>query len=458
MLPLLKSTLPTPTESRAVIEGYTNQLSYRPGEDALLCVSCSAPKYSVDVARIGAERVSVWKKADVPGKEQVIQPNASSHGCGWKINLPIPIGKDWKSGYYSARLTADNKATTEVFFVVRARVKNKILLILSTNTYNAYCNWGGYSLYAYNGTNRVQGRRVSFERPIAGQFGQWEQPFVAWAEKAGYELDYAVNSDLEDPKLLKTQLGGFRKNRDEYSLVLSVGHDEYWSKLMRDNLDTYIADGGNVAFLSGNTCCWQVRTEIDTRGKALVCYKQAFMADPQYRTKDHSLLTTLWSHHLVKRPENALTGVGFLWGGYHKSHGQFMDGSGAFTVHRPAHWVFAGTDLKRGASFGGKDTIVGYECDGCELSWKDGLPSPTFRDGTPRGFEVLCTAPARWHPNDCEWYDRWEKGRTGNAVLGIYTRGGTVLTAGTTDWAHGLRGKDPSVERITRNILDKLGK
>jgi hypothetical protein len=33
-----------------------------------------------------------------------------------------------------------------------------------------------------------------------------------------------------------------------------------------------------------------------------------------------------------------------------------------------------------------------------------------------------------------------------------------VFTCGSTDWAHGLRGEDKIVERITRNILDKLGK
>jgi hypothetical protein len=41
-------------------------------------------------------------------------------------------------------------------------------------------------------------------------------------------------------------------------------------------------------------------------------------------------------------------------------------------------------------------------------------------------------------------------------VLGVYTRGGTVFTCGSTDWAHGLRGGDLVVERITRNILDRL--
>ena len=52
---------------------------------------------------------------------------------------------------------------------------------------------------------------------------------------------------------------------------------------------------------------------------------------------------------------------------------------------------------------------------------------------------------------------QWLAGQ-GHAVLGTYTRGGTVFTCGSTDWSHGLRGRDPIVERITRNILDRLGK
>ena len=30
-------------------------------------------------------------------------------------------------------------------------------------------------------------------------------------------------------------------------------------------------------------------------------------------------LSTQWSHGLLERPENHLTGVGFVWGGYHRS-------------------------------------------------------------------------------------------------------------------------------------------
>ncbi len=223
---------------------------------------------------------------------------------------------------------------------------------------------------------------------------------------------------------------------------------------MRDHLEEFIGRGGNVAFFSGNTCCWQVRSE--DRGTALTSWKQRFVMDPVFTTKDHRLLSTLWSHHLVGRPENELTGVGFLFGGYHRSHGQYMDGSGAYTVHRPDHWLFEGTQVKKGSEFGGKDTIVGYECDGCEMEWREGLPFPTYRDGTPKSFTILATGPAKWHPDDAYFYEHFEHDRQGAAVLGSYTRNGTVVTTGSTDWAHGLQGKDPTVERITKNILAKL--
>ena len=446
MMLLLVAAEPAPT-----IEGYATTLSVAQGEPVGLAVSTDAKTFSVEVGRLGAEFTPVWSRDGLPGTKYPVPRDVSSHGCRWPEAVRIPVGQAWKSGYYTARLRAtgpDGKAvSSEAYFIVRPAQPGRdatILLELSTNTYNAYNNYGGYSLYAYHAKDKVQGRRVSFDRPGGSQFAQWERPFVAWAERSGYAIDFAANTDLElHPEIIKP-----------YKLVLSVGHDEYWSKPMRDNLEAYIGSGGNVAFFSGNSVCWQVRTEA--KGRELVCWKQTFGDDPVYSTDDRRTLSTLWGHHLVGRPENSLTGVGFLYGGYHLSHGQYMKGSGAYTTHRPDHWVFAGTKLGRDESFGGKHTVVGYECDGCELLWRGGLPEPTHRDGTPETFVVLATAPAKWHPDDSEWYERWEKGREGHAVLGVYTRGGTVFTVGSTDWAHGLRGGDPVVERITRNVIDRL--
>ncbi len=430
--------------------GYANQVSVVAGDEISFHVSSSGAAFDMVVERVGAERTKVLEKSQIACATHPIPDRASSDGCNWPAALTITVPPDWTSGYYEAtlKLTEDDKSTHgKLFFVVRSSEpgKNtKILLELSTNTYNAYTNWGGHSLYAYHDRDGLQGHRISFDRPLDSQYNRWELPFAKWAEQNGYTIDYASNCDLEfHPEILK-----------HYNLVLSVGHDEYWSTPMRDHLEQYITDGGNVAFLSGNTCCWQVRSEDN--GRAWTCWKEWYVRDPLYRRGDPKLLSTLWSHHLIGRPENQLTGVGFLWGGFHRSHGQFTDGSGAFEVHRPEHWLFEGTELKRGDHFGGEDTIVGYECDGCEIEWVDGLPSPTHRDGTPESFTILGTAPARWAPDDCYWYDRFPKDRVGNAVLGTYTRGGTVVTVGTTDWAHGLAGDDPNVVTITRNILDRL--
>ncbi len=129
-------------------------------------------------------------------------------------------------------------------------------MVLSTSTWNAYNDWGGPSLY-------TGGTRVSFERPMAPGFlvkpephrrksqptpdrealwffewaeplglsvwsggagwWNWERPFFRWAEANGFRVDLAVSQDLEaHPDIL-----------DGRRMLLSVGHDEYWSWGMR---------------------------------------------------------------------------------------------------------------------------------------------------------------------------------------------------------------------------------
>jgi hypothetical protein len=215
------------------IEGYAGRLSYAPGEELTLHVSTTAAKFTLEITRLGAKPQVVHTQADVTGTESPIPENASSHGCHWPAAIQLPIPETWTSGYYQVALkAADNggkfvqrnrrTAESSCFFIVRPKEPGKttsILLQLSTNTYNAYNNWGGSSLYAYNGRANLQGHRVSFQRPPGSQFANWELPFAAWAESNGYTLDYCANSDLEfHPELLKA-----------YRLVLSVGHDEYWS-------------------------------------------------------------------------------------------------------------------------------------------------------------------------------------------------------------------------------------
>ena len=493
------------------IDGYPDRLSYVAGDRVSFACSTTSATFGAEVARVGARREIVWEQKGIPAALHPIPPDASSVGCGWPEAFSLQIPGDWRSGYYEVVLRATDPATGRLAehlacFAVRpvpGPHPGRLLLVLSTNTYNAYNDWGGPSLY----TGAV---RASFHRPFAPGFlkkplpevrypnvedledpeherfrtwadlhglarwsgsagwHNWERRFVIWAEREGYGVDVCVNADLEfHPEVLQG-----------YRLVASVGHDEYWSWGMRDALEAHLVRGGNIGFFSGNAVCWQVRFE--DKSATMVCYKNRYEEDPVFGT-DPRRTTTLWCSQLVGRPENELTGVSFSRGGYVRMGRAVPRGSGGYTVWRPDHWALAGTDLRYGDLFGTRDAIAVYELDGCEftLSLEDGLPVPTGRDGTPADFTILATAPTRLHSRD-ELSSRYRSSERGDleatavavfgdeapahvarlahnhAVMGTYTRGGTAFTTGTTDWAYGLACHDPMVERITRNVLDRL--
>ena len=489
------------------------------GTVALHLSSAGARPVSIEVARVGGERTVVFTDGAVPADSHPTPTDAHSHGCRWPATLILDVDPTWRSGYYEVVLDIDvdgKHRRSHAFFVVRpvtGAPTASILLALSTNTWHAYNDFGGRNLYTGGTQVSLQrpmspgylhkppglGRRVTTTAPpdpqmaahvgylqlnhlspYAGSAGwpDWELPFLEWAEGHGYDVDVVTNADLEDhPDLLHT--GG-------YSLYLSVGHDEYWSAGMRDTVEGFIGRGGHAAFLSGNTAFWQVRLEDPTpEGPAatMVGYKGLFKQDPVFGTDRVSELTSMWSDHVIERPENHMTGVSFARGGYHRIGKRATTGAGGYTIHRADHWLFDSTGLGYGDVLGAAATTVGYECDGCDFTYRDGLPYPTGVDGTPADFEILGTAPAAHftrttatrppapnEPSEVEFIaarlfgsrsnEDVERISYGHAVLGTYTSaaGGVVVTSGSTDWVHGLAGRDPQVEQITKNILDRLGK
>jgi len=509
--------------ARASVTGYCWPQSVQAGDELGLHLSSTGGRpVDIEVARIGRHRAVVFEEAGVEVGEHPTPPDAATKGCGWPVARHLTIDDAWPSGYYEVTLTieVDGRPRTEhAFFVVRPEVgspSGPMLLVLSTNTWHAYNDFGGTNLYS--GATQVAlqrpmargylskppgaGRRVTSIHPpdpqIAAHVGylrlnhlsawagsagwpDWEQPFVEWAEREGYAFDVATNADLEDhPELLADHDGA------GYRLMLSVGHDEYWSGRMRDAVEGFIGRGGNVAFFSGNTSFWQVRLEDradDGAGPAtvMVGYKGHFRHDPLYETDRMGEVSSMWSDHLLGRPENQMTGVSFSRGGYHRIGRRVTAGAGGYTIHRAGHWMFDGTGVDYGDVLGADAVIVGYECDGCDFTYRDGLPHPTHSDGTPDGFAILGTAPAApftretaarppkphelseaefiaWRLFDSHQPEAVERVLHGHAVLGTYTSpaGGTVITSGSTDWAHGLAARDPQVEQITRNILHRL--
>jgi hypothetical protein len=54
--------------------------------------------------------------------------------------------------------------------------------------------------------------------------------------------------------------------------------------------------------------------------------------------------------------------------------------------------LFEDTGLEYGDVLGAASTVVGYECDGCDFTYSDGLPYPTGSDGTPENFVIPTTS------------------------------------------------------------------
>ena len=500
------------------VEGYPGRLSYRPGDELTLHVSCTTATYDVEIHRWGATRELVWSSPDNAGVEQPTPSDADANGCGWQPSITVPIAHTWRSGFYLVTMRAhgapDDRSVGYACFVVRAADagRNKALLVVATNTYNAYNNWGGVSLY-------TGGKQVSFRRPFGRgtivrpkeerddrksrtvRFGEepdvdgeiyqsyryargypgfmastgwftYERRFVEWAEAEPFEFDYAISADLQDdPSVV-----------DGYDLVLGVGHDEYWSFEQRDTIEAYVRAGGNYVSLSGNTIFWQVR--IESGGDTMVCHKySASETDPMVAAGRPDRMTGMWSDPVLGRPETAFLGAGSAYGLYSRFGMATPRGSGAFTVYRNDHWLFADTGLRYGDLLGRDHGVVGYETVGCRIAFDEyQLPIAAGGDGTPADIEVVAFTPssnlamgeypasiaAQDDQGDLEFVasrlygstdeDALRRVRHGNAVMVVCrpfgADGGEVVTVGSTDWVFGLA--DPAVAQVTRNAINRF--
>ena len=145
------------------IEAYCGRLSYLPGDSVGLHVSTCADRFEVTVERWGATRQVVWSGGPFEGRFHPVPDGADAGGCGWPVSVEIPVG-DWRSGFHLVTLRAlgapEGRDVAHAGFVVRAAVPgDRPLMVLATNTWNAYNNWGGCSLY-------TGGKEVSFRARV----------------------------------------------------------------------------------------------------------------------------------------------------------------------------------------------------------------------------------------------------------------------------------------------------
>jgi hypothetical protein len=461
-----------------VIRAYPEHPSVASGDDLVLRVSTSARRFRVDVYRFGAETVLVSRSGWEAGRhvpDHLPYQDWGQEGVGLGgERLPgwpayrFRVGEEWEPGVYVAALVEEggpderprvDARSARALFVVRSddpAPRARILYKLPLLTWHGYnCVAGGeagwclYSVPAAKDLPVAVPPSVSVRRPGGGTGGlpwdignydpfdptprqtfvHWDARFISWLERNGYAVDVCTDLDLHADDRLAL-LGRYR-------LLLSAGHDEYWTDAMRANVAAFVARGHNVAFFGGNTCWWRVTFDDDDDGDGgggCSFRRVVQWSDPA-------------SGH---EPENTLVGVSFRNGGERDRDDHPIPVG--YRVQHADHWVFEGTGVRDGDTFGdGPDEyLVGYECDGARFDRsvleRGGTVTPTGDDGTPESFVILGVGdvvPSGWG--------------NGNraATMGLYTRDGTVFNAATTDWPR-LLGHNPVVDGVTHNVLARL--
>jgi hypothetical protein len=421
-----------PDAESSAIEGYSSEVSVAPGEEVHFHVSTRpAARYRVEIFRLGWYKGLGGRELTcVPGcrrseqgTAQPLPPAPSSDRAvpvraNWPVTDMIRAGRRWPSGYYEARfvLTSGDQAGqgAETYFIVRAppAEHSQILVQVPVNTWQAYNDWGGRSLYT---GPTGPGYRVSFDRPYAsGKQSplQWEIQLVRYLERGGYDVSYQTDLDTDrDPSSLL-----------QHRLVMTAGHDEYWTSKIRDAFEQARDHGVNLAFMGANVGFWQMRYE--DAGRTIVEYRKAKL-DPE---PDQTLKTVMFRRLDPPRPECELRGVNW-WRGVGASHDY------APVASSLADPWFENTGFKAASSLTG---LVGYEWDNVDPTCNVPAPTVLFQwTGTPTNAD---------------------------AVRYVAPSGAIVFSAGSLQFSWGLDAFgnrtnvpiDPRLQRFMRNALRDL--
>jgi Domain of unknown function (DUF4082)/Bacterial Ig domain len=344
--------IPSADAGDLTIQGFATDISVNQGQNIFFKINTTASAYTIDIYRMGyyggmgaRKIVSIPPTAQLPQNQPACLTDSTTNlaDCGnWAVSASWQVPSNATSGVYFALLTrTDTGGSSHIVFIVRNDTSHSdILYQTSDETWQAYNNYAGHSLYgstAFDAPNRAF--KVSYNRPFmtrgfSSESATWvfgsEYPMIRWLEANGYDVTYFTGVDA-------ARNGSLILNHKAY---VSSGHDEYWSGPQRANVEGARNAGVNLAFFSGNAVYWKTRWENSIDGsntpyRTLVCYKETWANKP-IDPLDPSIWTGTWRDPSFSppadggRPENALTGTIFM------ADGPGADNPGNLSIQVPA--------------------------------------------------------------------------------------------------------------------------
>lgn len=246
---------------------------------------------------LGGQRV-----AQVPAKEGPTQPPCSVEAgnmvdCSrWRVTHVIPT-TGWQPGVYYLNLRHPGGKAKTVPVILRSPThRGTVTVVSATSTHAAYNPYGSFNLYQGLGDGvsgfDYRSTRVSMMRPQAFEghrtlkVQEYEVGLIQLLESLGLPLSYTTSYALH-------------RGADQYrgaSVLVFLGHDEYWSVEMRRAAERLRDSGTNLLFLGANTAYWRIRW--DASGTVVTSYKDAALDPVQ-----GAATTDLWRRGPEADPE-----------------------------------------------------------------------------------------------------------------------------------------------------------
>lgn len=362
--------------------------------------------------------------------------------CGnWGISATWAVPATAVSGVYFARIYSSTDANQIPFVVTNNASTSDIIYSTSDETWQAYNDWNGYSLYAGTSTGAPwccsaldPGRavQVSYNRPFADRSDSQQDylfyaefPMIEWMEENGYDVTYVSQHDLSG--------SGGAALLEQHKVFMMSGHSEYFDAGDRAAMTAARNAGVDLAFFSGNVMWWKTRWVASQYGseayRTLVTYKESLdtaqsdPADPPTWTGNWRDPRFVSSGDDSGQPENALTGQ--LWTVNCCSYADQVP----YQYAQDLLWRnTAVASLQSGQTYSMPSQTLGYEWD----SDLDNGLRPAGEIDMSRTCEtasqVLLTANSQVGPgNECN-----------SLTLYRAASGALVFDAGTVQWSWGL--------------------
>ena len=457
------------------IQGFPTDISVNRGSTISFKINTDATAYHIDIYRLGyyggrgARKVATINPSVSLPQTQPNFLRDSSTGlvdCGnWAVSASWTVPSTAVSGVYIARpVRTDTGGASHMIFVVRDDASTSDLHFQTSDpTWVAYNKFGGANFYGGNGP-APGGRcyKASYNRPYdnrsqvmtgAQEGFLWDSgyPMIRWLEANGYNVDYASGIDTD-----RRGVSALTRHK----VFLSVGHDEYWSKVQRANVEAARAAAMHLCFFSGNFMYWKTRWENSIAGTStaygtLACYKETWS---NAKVDPSAEWTGTWRDARFSppadggNPENSLSGTLFTANAFRHDPMLVTADQGKLRF-----WRNTGLDtLAPGQTALFPAGVLGYEWD--EVIDNGFLPPGLIEmSSTTIGVDSYCQDP----------YGLNFAPGVGTHHLTLYrhTSGALVFSAATTQWSWGLDAThdlagtpvDNRMKQATVNVFADMG-